>query len=106
MKEIKAGKVVLGIVGSLIILIVSQIVAQILASIIAAIHIPIFICNIIAGIMYVAFAFYLLKIYVKKVLNLQMSELGIPRLNVKPKWLLIAFVLRPVLLKKWFSEGL
>ncbi|MBD5449144.1 MAG: CPBP family intramembrane metalloprotease [Lachnospiraceae bacterium] len=93
MKEIKTGKVVLGIVGTLMILVIAQIAAQLIASLLVAIHVPAFICNIIAGILYVVFAYLLLKIYAKKVLSLQLSELGIPKFKVKMKWLLTAFVL-------------
>lgn len=93
MKEIKTGKVILGIVGALLILVISQIAAQILANAFVVMHIPIFICNIIAGVLYAVFAFFLLKILAKKVLSLQLSELGIPKLNVKTKWLLISFIL-------------
>lgn len=93
MKEMKTGKVVLGIIGSLLILIISQVAAQILASLLAIIHIPVFICNVTAGVLYIIFAYFLLKICAEKILKVQLSELGIPRLKIKMKWLLTAFAL-------------
>lgn len=93
MKEMKTGKVVLGIVGALLILVIAQVAAQLLASLLVVIHVPAFICNMIAGILYIIFAFFMLKIFAKNVLNLQLSELGIPKLKVKMKWLVTAFVL-------------
>ncbi len=93
MKKIKTREVVLGIIGSLLILVVSQVIAQILANLLAVAHVPVFVCNIIAGILYVICAFVLLKIYAKNILGLDLSELGIPRLKVNMKWMLTALLL-------------
>lgn len=93
MKEMKTGKVVLGIVGSILILVLSQIAAQILANILVVIHIPTAVCNIMAGVLYAVFAYLLLKVFAEKMLKLWLSELGIPKLKVNAKWLLVAFVL-------------
>lgn len=93
MKEMTTGKIALGIIGSLLILIISQIAAQILASILVIIHVPTFICNVIAGILYIIFAYFLLKIYAEKILKMQLPELGIPKIKIAVKWLLTAFAL-------------
>lgn len=93
MKQIKTGKVIAGIIGALIILIISQLAAQILANLFVVIHIPLFLCNAIAGILYAVFAYLLLKIYAEKALSLQMPELAIPKIKIKVKWLLTAFIL-------------
>lgn len=93
MKRIKTGKVIWGIVGALLILIISQIAAQVLASLFASAYVPTLICNIAAGILYVVFAYFLLKIFAKRSLKVPMEELGIPKLKIETKWVLIAFAL-------------
>ena len=47
------------IVLSIIILILSQVMAEVIASIIHAIKVPEFICNALAGVLYVLFAYFL-----------------------------------------------
>ena len=86
MKQIKAGKVIAGIAGAIIILIISQLAAQVLANLFAVIHIPLFLCNAIAGILYAVFAYFLLRLYAEKVLGIQMPELAIPQIKIRVKW--------------------
>lgn len=93
MKEVKNGKVIIGIAGALLILIVSSIIAQLLANLLAVIHIPAAICNIVAGIVYAASAYLLLKICAEKILKLRLSDLGIPRIRIEAKWIVIALIL-------------
>ena len=93
MKQIKAGKVIAGIAGAIIFLIISQLAAQVLANLFAVIHIPLFLCNAIAGILYAVFAYFLLRLYAEKVLGIQMPELAIPQIKIRVKWLIIAFIL-------------
>ncbi len=93
MKQIKTSKVVLGIVGSLVILVIAQLAAQVLANIFSIIRLPVFVCNAVAGVLYVVFAYLLLKVYAERVLKLQLSDLRIPKIKIKTKWLLIAFIL-------------
>ena len=56
----KTGKVVLGITGAVLALIVSQLAAQLLAGLFAALHLPAALCNIAGGILYAVIAFLLL----------------------------------------------
>lgn len=93
MKTIKTSKVIWGIAGSLLVLIISQILAQLLASLFAVINIPIFICNAAAGILYAVFAYFLLKLYAEKILRMELSDLGIPKPGLKTKWIIIALIL-------------
>lgn len=92
MKEMKTSKVIVGIIGAILILILSQVTAQLLSSLFVMIHIPVFICNIAAGILYVLFACYLLKQFAEKALKLTLSDLGIPRFKIEVKWILVCSV--------------
>lgn len=93
MKDVKTSKVIIGIAGALLILIVSSIISQLLANLLAVIHIPAAICNIVAGIVYTVSAYLLLKICAEKILKLRLSDLGIPRIRIEAKWIVIALIL-------------
>ena len=54
------------------------------------------ICNVIAGVLYVALALAGITLLCKKILKVDMSEMRIPRFKVKGVWL-IAAVLMPAL---------
>ncbi len=89
----KTGKVVLGITGAVLALIVSQLAAQLLAGLFAALHLPAALCNIAGGILYAVIAFLLLKLFAEKGMKMRLSELGIPKIKIAPKWLFTAFLL-------------
>lgn len=93
METIRTSKIIGGIAGALLTLIVSQIAAQLLASILVLIHIPAAICNAAAGILYAVFAYLLLKICAEKILKMQLSDLAIPKCRIEPKWVVVALVL-------------
>lgn len=93
MKEMKTSKVILGIVGAILILMFSQVGAQLLSSSLAVVGIPTFLCNIAAGILYALFAYFLLKMYAEKIVKQPLSDLGIPKIRIEAKWILIAFAL-------------
>lgn len=89
----KTGKVVLGIIGALLVLIVSQLAAQLLAGLFAVLHLPAELCNMAGGILYAVIAFLLLKLFAEKGMKMKLPELGIPKIKVAPKWLITAFLL-------------
>lgn len=89
----KTGKVILGITGALLALIVSQLAAQLLAGLLAAMRLPAALCNAAGGILYAVIAFLLLKLFAEKGMKLKLPELGIPKIEIAPKWLLTAFLL-------------
>lgn len=93
MKEVDIKKVILGIVGALAALIAAQMLAQVLASLLFVIHIPVFVCNGAAGILYVVIAYFLLKIFSVKVLKFELAELAIPRFRIRVKWVVVGLVL-------------
>ncbi len=93
MKKLKTKTIILGITGSLLILIIAQLISQLLAGLLVKIHIPAFICNIIAGILYFILAYGILKIFAGKILKCKMEELGIPTFRIQIKWLAAAIAL-------------
>ena len=58
----KTGKMILSIIFSLLALIASQTLSQLISSVFYLIKIPVFICNMVAGVLYVIIAYLLIKI--------------------------------------------
>lgn len=103
MKEIKkpaevlsTAKAVLGIILSIAILAIAQILAFVISEFLLNLGVPGAICNVIAGVLYVALALAGIILLCKKILKADMLEMRIPRFKVKGVWL-IAAVLMPAL---------
>ncbi len=77
---------------AIFILILAQVIAQVIASVFVAIKIPSGICNIIAGIIYVGLTYFILKLFIHKMVQLPASDFGMPKFKIKTKWLFIAIV--------------
>lgn len=97
----KTSKAMLGSVMAIFVLIISQIGAELLASVLLILGISIGFCNIIAGVLYLLFAYLLLNILIRKILKIDQKRLGIPHIRIKIKWLMIAILL-PVIVKGIF----
>ena len=93
-----ARKAIGGAGGSVIVLIVAQILAQLVATLFVFIKVSESICNIIAGIIYVGLAYFLLKLFSKNLLKIKMDNLGMPRFIIKAKWIIVGILL-PVAVK-------
>ena len=89
-------KVIGGSLGAIIILAASQIAAQAAAGLLVFLKVSEGICNILAGALYVGFAFLLLKLFVEKLLNQKIEELGMPKFSLKAKWIAAAILLPAV----------
>lgn len=103
MQEIKSGtkelstiKAISGSVFALIVLIIAQVLSLSISGIFSHLGVPSAICNIIAGILYVVFAFIGANILTKRFLKIPMAEMRIPHICVKTIWLITA-VLMPIL---------
>ena len=92
-KVIEKNKTWSTIIFSILILIVSQVLAEVIASIIHAIKVPEFICNALAGILYIVFAYLLIKRLCTKRLNAKMEDYYIPKFSIKWYWILIGLLL-------------
>lgn len=89
----KTGKMILSIIFSLLALVVSQTLAQVIASVFYLIKAPTFICNMIAGILYVIIAYLFVKLICKKFIKDNLAEYCIPKFKLKIQWILVAIVL-------------
>ncbi len=94
----KTNKVIIGSIGAVFVLILSQIAAQLVGSVFHITGISIGICNIIAGILYLLLSYFLLKVLISKVLK---TDIRIFRITVKVKWIIAAVAL-PVIVKGTF----
>lgn len=86
-------KAIGGSIAAILVLLVSQVVARLLASVLVIIKIPTGICNIVAGVLYFVFTYFLLKVLMSKILKLNMAAYGFAKIGLKFKWCLIAIVL-------------
>lgn len=71
---ISSKKAIGGSIAAILVLLVSQVVAQLLASVLVIIKIPTGICNIVAGVLYFVFTYFLLKVLMSKILKLNMAD--------------------------------
>lgn len=97
-KKYTSMQVILAIILSIIILVVSQILSFAISELPLSIGMPSAICNILAGILYIIFAFAGAKLLCQKVLKISLSELRIPRLTIKPVWLISAIAMPALVL--------
>ena len=95
-REISAPRVILGIVLAIVVLIIAQNLALNLCEIPLILGVPVPVCNILAGILYVVFTYMGVKILCAKFLKISMAEIRIPKFQIKAFWLLAA-ILMPIL---------
>lgn len=95
-REISAPRVILGIVLAIVVLIIAQNLALNLCEIPLILGVPVPVCNILAGILYVVFTYMGVKILCAKFLKFSMAEMRIPKFRIKAFWLLAA-ILMPIL---------
>ena len=94
-------KMVFMILLGILALVAAQLLAQLIASMLFLVKIPSFICNALAGILYVAIAYWLLRLLCKKYLKEDMEAYCIPKFRVEAKWIIIAIAL-PILVSVAF----
>lgn len=91
-------KAILGSLGAIIILVISQILAQLISSVFILIKVPEGFCNIISGVLYLVFAYLLLKLFSDKMLKTDIKIMGMPKFSIKLRWILVGIIL-PVVVK-------
>ena len=89
----KTGKMILAIILSVLALVVSQLAATLIASVVVLVNIPAFIGNMLAGVLYIVFAYLLVRLLCKKLLKDEMSNYNIPSFKLEVKWCVVAFFL-------------
>lgn len=77
-------QVVFAVILSIVVLVVSQILSLAISELPLNIGVPPAICNIFAGILFVAFALMGAKLLCQKLLKASLNELRIPRLKMNP----------------------
>lgn len=97
----KTGKMILSIVLSFLVMVVAQVFAGLFGNLVVLMKMPIFISNIVAGILYIIFAYILLKLLCKKLLKGDMSEYNIPFFQIGLKWGIVALLL-PLLVTAFY----
>ena len=97
----KTKKMILSIVFSILILIISQILAVLIAEALLKVKVPEFACNIICGILYILFTYYLIKLLCKKYLNDELGNYYITKFKLESKWVVVAIFL-PVIVTVCF----
>lgn len=97
----KTRKMILSIILSLLAVVVAQNLSQLLARIAILVKIPSFIANILAGILYIAFAYLFIKLLCKKYIKGDMSDYNIPSFKMEIKWCVVA-VLLPLIITAFY----
>ena len=91
-------KAIGGSFGAIVVLVMAPILAQLVASLFVLIKVPEGICNILAGVIYIGLTFILLKMFAEKSLKIQIEDLGMPKLSIKTRWIIVAILL-PAIVK-------
>lgn len=89
----KTAKAVGGSLGAVAILIISQTLASLISAGLSALKLPEAVCRIIAGALYLLFAYLLLRLFALKVLKVSLESVGMPRFHIGAKWIVTAFAL-------------
>lgn len=97
----KTRKMILSIILSLLALVAAQILSRLVASIAVLVKIPPFIANILAGMLYVVFAYFLIRLLCKKYIKGDMSDYNIPSFRIEMKWCAVA-VLLPLIISAFY----
>lgn len=91
-------KAIGGSFGAIVVLVMAPILAQLVASLFVLIKVPEGICNILAGVIYIGLTFILLKMFAEKSLKIKIEDLGMPKLSIKTRWIIVAILL-PAIVK-------
>ncbi len=87
---------------ALVLFILCQLVSQIVASLMVNLGVPVWICNALAGIMYLALTIVSVKLFYERVMKIPLSEFGITRVRFKLRWALIGILLPVLVLGCYF----
>ena len=89
-------QVFLALVLSVIILVIAQVLSFSISELPLTIGVTPALCNIIAGVLYVVFAFLGVKLLCQRLLKTSLYELRIPHFRIKPLWIVSALAM-PIL---------
>ena len=86
-------KTIGGVFAAFLLMILSMEVSGLLASGLVVIGVSVGICNIVMGILYLAITWFLVKILVKKLFKSSPEEMGMPKISIKARYILLAVIL-------------
>ncbi len=86
-------KTIAASVLSILILVLSQIGAELSASVLVLAKIPEYVCNIIAGVLYIVISCILLKVLCNKYLKSSSADYYITKFRISRKWIIIGLIL-------------
>lgn len=81
------------ILAAISILVVCQLLALSFARLLTLIKVPAVACNIIAGALYLGSVYCVLSLIIRKVLKEDLAEYGMPKMNIKLRWIIVAILL-------------
>ena len=82
-----------GVFAAFLLMILSVEVSGLLASGLVVIGVPVGICNIVMGILYLVITWFLVKILVKKLFKSRPEEMGMPKISIKFRYILLSVIL-------------
>ena len=97
-KKFTSLQITFAIVLSIIVLVVAQMLSFSISELPLNVGVPLAFCNILAGVLYVVFAFLGVKLLCQKLLKVSLTELRIPHLKIKPVWIISAFAMPALVL--------
>ena len=79
--------------AAFLLMILSMELSGLLASGFVVIGVPVGICNIVMGILYLTITWFLVKILVKKLFKSKPEEMGMPKVAIKSRYILLGVIL-------------
>ena len=86
-------KAIICSVTAIVILILSQIVSELVAGLFLFAGVPTGVCNALAGVLYLAIALIIVKVFYEKVMHLETADFGITKFSLNWKWIMAALLL-------------
>ena len=90
--NIGAGKVVVGIILSFLILVLSQSCAFSIGNMLMVKGVPTYVAYAVIGILYIGFSYFMIKILCEKILKYKLEKLMITKFRINFKWLCIGIL--------------
>ena len=86
-------KTIGGVFAAFLLMILSVELSGLLASGLVVMGVPVGVCNIVMGSLYLAITWLLVKILIKKLFKSKPEEMGMPKVSIKVRYILLAVIL-------------
>lgn len=91
-------KIVAAIVLSIAVLILAQVLALLIGQLFTELGVSAAVCNIFAGVLYVAFTFWGAELLCRKLLKTTLAQMRVPKIQIHWLWLISAFAMPALVL--------